>query len=87
MVVSIIGNDIFYVPHMVTTCFEVWSKPTKFDFILYFGSSLKSMGRVFCNMIEIRDQEMEEDDTDRNERHGSFSVGFGFETAVASGVV
>jgi hypothetical protein len=51
------------------------------------GSSLKSMGKAFCNMIEIRDQEMQEVDTDRDERHGSFSVGFGFETAMASGVV
>jgi hypothetical protein len=45
------------------------------------------MGNVVCNMIEIRHQEMEEVDTDRDERHRSFSVGFGFETAVASGVV
>jgi len=52
-----------------------------------FGSSLKSMGNVVCNMIEIRHQELEEVDTDRDERHRSFSVGFGFETAVASGVV
>jgi hypothetical protein len=51
------------------------------------GSSLKSMGNVVCNMIEIRHQELEEVDTDRDERHRSFSVGFGFETAVASGVV
>ena len=53
----------------------------------YFGSSLKSMGNIVCNMIEIRHQEMEEVDTDRDERHRSFSVGFGFETAVASGFV
>ena len=52
-----------------------------------YGSSLKSMGNVVCNMIEIRHQELEEVDTDRDERHRSFSVGFGFETAVASGVV
>jgi len=51
------------------------------------GSSLKSMGKVFCNMIEIRNQEMQEVDTDRDERHGSFSVGFGFATAMASCVV
>jgi hypothetical protein len=51
------------------------------------GSSLKSMGKIFCNMIEIRDQELQEVDTDRDERHGSFSVGIGFETAMASGVV
>ena len=38
-------------------------------------------------MIEILDQELGEVDTDRDERHGSFSVGFGFETAMASGVV
>ena len=54
---------------------------------IFMGSSLKSMGNVVCNMIEIRHQELEEVDTDRDERHRSFSVGFGFETAVASGVV
>jgi len=54
---------------------------------MFFGSSLKSMGKVFCNMIEIRNQEMQEVGTDRDERHGSFSVGFGFATAMASCVV
>jgi hypothetical protein len=51
------------------------------------GSSLKCMGKAVCNMIEIRDQEIEEVDTDRHERHGSFSVGFGFETAMVCGIV
>jgi hypothetical protein len=38
-------------------------------------------------MIEIRDREMEEVDMDHHERHGSFSVGIGFGSAVACGVV
>jgi hypothetical protein len=55
--------------------------------IKIIGSSLKCMGKAVCNMIEIRDQEIEEVDTDRHERHGSFSVGFGFETAMVCGIV
>jgi uncharacterized protein with NRDE domain len=46
------------------------------------GSSLKSMGNVVQDMLEVRNQEIEEFDTDRYERHGTFSVGFGFETAL-----
>jgi hypothetical protein len=45
------------------------------------------MGNSVVNMIEIRDQEIEEVDTDRYERHGSFSVGVGFETAMVCSVV
>ena len=45
------------------------------------------MGKAVCNMIEIRNQESGEVDTDRHERHGSFSVGIGLETAMACGVV
>jgi hypothetical protein len=51
------------------------------------GSSLKSMGNSVRNMLEIHDQEIEEVDTDRYERHGSFSVGLGFESAMVCGVV
>jgi len=51
------------------------------------GSSLKSMGNSVCNMIEIRHQEMKEVDTDHHERHGFISVGIGFDTAMACGVV
>jgi hypothetical protein len=38
-------------------------------------------------MIEIRHQEMKEVDTDHHERHGTISVGIGFDTAMACGVV
>ena len=55
--------------------------------IHFMGSSLKCMGNPDRDMIEIRDQEIEEVDTDRHERHGSFSIGPGFDTAVAGGVV
>ncbi len=51
------------------------------------GSSLKCMGNPDRDMIEIRDQAIEEVDTDRHERHGSFSIGPGFDAAVAGGVV
>ena len=45
------------------------------------------MGNPVLNIIEIRDQDIEEVDTDRYERHGSFSVGLGFETAMVCSVV
>jgi len=51
------------------------------------GSSLKSMGNVIQDMVDIRHQEMKEVDTDRYERHGSFSVGIGFDTTMACNVV
>jgi hypothetical protein len=41
------------------------------------------MGKAVCNMIKILDQEKE----DQSEGHGPFSVGFRFETAMASVVV
>jgi hypothetical protein len=45
------------------------------------------MGNSDRNLIEIRDQEIGEGDTDRHERYGSFSIGPGFDAAVAGGVV
>ena len=51
------------------------------------GSSLKCMGNQIRDMIEIRHQEMKEVDTDHHERHGFISVGIGFDTAMACGIV
>jgi hypothetical protein len=51
------------------------------------GSSLKSMGNPVWNMIEIRNQDIEEVDTDRYEGHRTFSVGIGFEAAMVCGVL
>jgi hypothetical protein len=57
------------------------------NIIVHTGSSLKSMGKTVCNMIKIRDQKLGEIDADRDERHGSFSDGFVFESALACCVV
>ena len=52
-----------------------------------FGSSLKCMGNLIQDMIDIRHQKMEEVKTDHYERYGIVSVGIGFDDAMASGVV
>jgi hypothetical protein len=51
------------------------------------GSSLKCMGNPVRNMIEIRHHVKKEIDTDHHERQGFISVGIGFDTAMACGIV
>jgi hypothetical protein len=38
------------------------------------------MDKAICNEIEVRDQEIEEVDTDRCERHRSFQMALGLRT-------